>query len=167
MEARFPQVSLLLLAAIAAYLKTLCVCACLSDQPKTMPERCCKSLAIDFVVETFNCFLEIAFWSDSQMPDRGSYLDPNLNNAAWPTSCKSFIWPTGTLTWTQTWTMQPDKRNVKVLSAPKSLNNMSQCGNWKKKLGLLKILKLDSSEFIPTLIIQTGSRLDEQSISCL
>ena len=63
-----------------------------------MPERGAKSSAIDFAVKTFDYLVE--FESPAGVIGAG--------------------------TWTQTRTLQPDQQGVKVLSAPKSQNNM--CG---------------------------------------
>ena len=56
----------------------LCVCACLSNQPKRVNECCLKSLAIDFALKTFDCLLQ---------------YNSNLNSAAWPLSCSDFLQP--------------------------------------------------------------------------
>ena len=37
-------------------------------------------------------------------------------------------WPTGAQTWTQTWTLPPDQRGVKIFSPPKSQHKL--CGVW-------------------------------------
>ena len=92
--ALFPRTSQSRPSTTATDLETPCVCA--------RHDRCPKSSAIDFAVETFVCLLEMPIAR----------------------------WQAGARTRTQTWTLQQDQRVVEVfkLSAPKSQNKL--CGVW-------------------------------------
>ena len=67
------------------------LCLCLPVRPaQAEPESGPKSLAVDLPSKP-----SITFWNslrrDCQMTCRGSNLDPKLNCATWPMSCKGFI----------------------------------------------------------------------------
>ena len=62
--------------------------------------------------------------------------------------------PDGARTWTQTWTLPPDQRIVKVLSAPKSQNKL--CGVWIIFRSVENAEIEDIAETISTLIPRTG-----------
>ena len=88
--ARFLQASRSRPAATAADSETPCVCARPSDPRKQSRRAAPRAWPLILPSKP-----SITFWNslrrDCQMTCRGSNLDPNLNSAAWPTSCKDLI----------------------------------------------------------------------------
>ena len=121
----------------------------------------------------FSSSVPAATAADSETPcvcARLSYLRKQCQSAApraWPLvlpSKPSIVleqplgviarWPAGAQTWTQTWTLLPDQRAVKVLSALKSQNKL--CGVWILFRCVKKAEIEDIAETISTLIPPTA-----------
>ena len=98
------------------------------SRPGGVPERGSKSSAIDFCSQKLRLSSGIAF---GVIPK----------------------WPAEDVIQTQTWSLSPDQRAVKILSAPKSLNKL--CGVWIIFRSVEDAEIEASSESIPTLILQT------------
>ena len=99
----FPQASLSLPAATAADSETPCVCA-RQSYPR-QPWRRARELPQG-----------LGHW----------FCPQNLRLTSGTAFREIARWPAGAWTWTQTWTVPPDQRVVKVLSAPKPQNKL--CG---------------------------------------
>ena len=86
----FPQASRPRPAATAADSETPCVCARPSDPRKQSRRAAPRAWPLILPSKPSITFWN-SLWRDCQMTSRGSNLDPNLNSATWPTSCKGLI----------------------------------------------------------------------------